>query len=90
VIRSLVDASVKMNTSQKAVVEAIALALHMPEGADRKEFINCCMRMWTLEQWNEASEDEKWDLYKFHLQGSLVVQGIMKMEPECNALATNR
>ncbi|KAI8881502.1 ARM repeat-containing protein [Backusella circina FSU 941] len=89
VIRSLVDASVKMNTSQKAVVEAIAKALHMPEGTDRKEFINCCMRMWTLEQWNEASEDEKWDLYKFHLQGSLIVQGIMKMEPECNAIATN-
>lgn len=89
VIRSLVDASIKLETSQKAVVDAIAAALHMPEGSDRKEFVNCCMRMWTVEQWNEATQDEKLDLYKFHLQGSLVVQGIMKMEPDVNAVVVN-
>lgn len=89
VIRSLVDASVKLETSQKAVVDAIALALHMPEGSDRKEFINCCMRMWTIEQWNAATQDEMLDLYKFHLQGSLIVQGIMKMEADVNAIVTN-
>ncbi|GAA5804800.1 hypothetical protein HPULCUR_010308 [Helicostylum pulchrum] len=89
VIRSLVDASIKMETAQKQVVDAIASALHMPEGSDRKEFINCCMRMWTIEQWNEASQDEKLDLYKFHLQGSLIVQGIMKMEPDVNAAVVN-
>ncbi|KAK4511943.1 uncharacterized protein ATC70_003942 [Mucor velutinosus] len=89
VIRSLVDASVRMESSQKAVVDAIAVALHMTEDAQRKEFVNCCMRMWTYEQWNEASEDEKLDLYKFHLQGSLIVQGIMKMEADVNAIVTN-
>lgn len=89
VIRSLVDASVKMETSQKEVVDAIAAALHMPEGSDRKEFVNCCMRMWTIEQWNAATQEEMMDLYKFHLQGSLIVQGIMKMEADVNAIVTN-
>ncbi|CEP07225.1 hypothetical protein [Parasitella parasitica] len=89
VIRSLVDASVRMESSQKAVVDALAAALHMAEDSHRKEFVNCCMRMWTFEQWNEASEDEKLDLYKFHLQGSLIVQGIMKMEADVNAIVTN-
>ncbi|KAI7900603.1 armadillo-type protein [Cokeromyces recurvatus] len=92
VIRSLVDASVKMESSQKQVVEAIAVGLHLPEGSpDRnKEFVNCVMRMWTIEQWNEASDGEKSDLYKFHLQGSLIVQGIMKMsEPGVTEIVTN-
>lgn len=89
VIRALVDASAKLETSQKEVVEAIAAGLNMPEGSDRKEFVNCCMRMWTIEQWNGATDNEKLDLYKFHLQGSLIVQGIMKMEAEVNAIVTN-
>ncbi|KAI8380062.1 armadillo-type protein [Blakeslea trispora] len=88
VIRSLVDASVKLESSQKEVVESLAKALHFTTD-DKREFINCCMRMWTAEQWNEASEHEKLDLYKIHLQGSLIVQGIMKMEPEANAMVTN-
>ncbi|KAI8997280.1 armadillo-type protein [Pilobolus umbonatus] len=89
VIRSLVDASVKMESGQKEIVNAILVALHFPEGSDRKEFINCCMRMWTLEQWNSASDDEKADLYKFHLQGSLMVQGIVKMSEKANAPLVN-
>ncbi|KAI8330392.1 armadillo-type protein [Choanephora cucurbitarum] len=88
VIRSLVDASVKLESSQKQIVESLASALHFNTD-DKREFINCCMRMWTAEQWNQASEHEKLDLYKIHLQGSLIVQGIMKMEPEANAIVTN-
>ncbi|OBZ85794.1 Nucleolar protein 9 [Choanephora cucurbitarum] len=88
VIRSLVDASVKLESSQKQIVESLASALHFNTD-DKREFINCCMRMWTAEQWNQASEHERLDLYKIHLQGSLIVQGIMKMEPEANAIVTN-
>ncbi|KAI9485853.1 MAG: armadillo-type protein [Benjaminiella poitrasii] len=92
VIRSLVDASVKLECSQKQVVEALASGLHLPEGSpDRqKEFVNCAMRMWTIEQWQQASDDERSDLYKFHLQGSLIVQGIMKMsEANVTEIITN-
>ncbi|KAI8971901.1 armadillo-type protein [Mycotypha africana] len=97
VIRSLVDAAVKMEVCQQDVVDALVTGLRMPsaddkEGTaveDRKEFVNCCMRMWTLDQWKSASYDEKQDLYKFHLQGSLILQGIMQMNEEANAIATS-
>lgn len=89
VIRSLVESSVKKETSQEVIVNKLAIAFHMPEGSDRKEFINCCMRMWTIEQWNSASESEKRDLYSFHLQGSLIVQGLAKMEEKANSIVIN-
>lgn len=85
----MVESSVKKETSQEVIVNKLAIAFHMPEGSDRKEFINCCMRMWTIEQWNSASESEKRDLYSFHLQGSLIVQGLAKMEEKANSIVIN-
>ncbi|KAG0946369.1 hypothetical protein G6F60_003677 [Rhizopus arrhizus] len=89
VIRSLVESSVKYETSQKEIVERLACALHMSEENDRKEFVNCCMRLWKVEEWKEASENEKRDLYRFHLQGSLIVQGIAKMKSDANSILVN-
>ncbi|CEI92041.1 hypothetical protein RMCBS344292_06315 [Rhizopus microsporus] len=89
VIRSLVESSVKYESSQQEIVEQLATALHMPKDSDRKEFVNCCMRMWTIKQWNESSEEDRRNLYKFHLQGSLIVQGIAKMESPANSILVN-
>ncbi|KAI8048763.1 armadillo-type protein [Gilbertella persicaria] len=87
VVRSLVDASVKLESSQKVIVDSLAKGLQCVE--ESKEFVNCVMRMWTLEQWNTASDHERLNLYHFHLQGCLIVQGIMKMASEANAILTN-
>ncbi|KAG0164059.1 Nucleolar protein 9 [Apophysomyces sp. BC1034] len=91
VIRSLVDSSARLGTGEQEVIQALTGALHISEAyADRKEFVNCVMRMWNLEDWNNASEEEKRDTRNFHLQGSLILQSMVKMAPEHNAIVTNR
>ncbi|KAI9008988.1 armadillo-type protein [Phycomyces nitens] len=87
VIRSLVDASLKLGTAEKDIVNGLAGALHMPTDGSQ-EFVNCVMRMWTYEDWMGASEEEKKNLRNFHMQGSLLLQSIMKMPAQYNAIAT--
>ncbi|OAD77681.1 hypothetical protein PHYBLDRAFT_108002, partial [Phycomyces blakesleeanus NRRL 1555(-)] len=87
VIRSLVDASLKLGTAEKDIVNGLAGALHMPTDGSQ-EFVNCVMRMWTYEDWMAASEEEKKNLRNFHMQGSLLLQSIMKMPAQYNAIAT--
>ncbi|KAI8337966.1 armadillo-type protein [Chlamydoabsidia padenii] len=89
VIRSLIDASVKLQSSQKKVVDALADALGMSDVTQRKQFADCVIRLRTLENWNNASEEEQNNLRNFHLQGSLILQGIMKMPEEQNSIVVN-
>ncbi|KAF7724497.1 Nucleolar protein 9 [Apophysomyces ossiformis] len=50
VIRSLIDSSARLATAEKEVLDALAGALHISDAyTDRKEFVNCVMRMWNLE-----------------------------------------
>ncbi|KAI8391327.1 armadillo-type protein [Radiomyces spectabilis] len=86
VIRSLIEASVTLKTSEKEILRSLTDALHMPENQDRKEFVNCVMRMWNLEDWTNSPEEDKRNLRNFHLQGSLILQAIVKMPAEHNNL----
>ncbi|CAO3588938.1 unnamed protein product [Absidia cylindrospora] len=88
VVRSLVDASVKMQAAQKQVVDALAETLGM--GPDnRKQFVDCAIRLRTLENWESLPEQEQNSLRNFHIQGSLILQGIMKMPEEQNSIVVN-
>ncbi|CAO3620810.1 unnamed protein product [Cunninghamella echinulata] len=89
VIRSLIDASVKMDSSQKEIVDALTNGLGMADVKDRKEFVNCIIRMKSLQEWNDLPDEEKKNLRNFHLQGSLILQGIMKMPQEQNSVIIN-
>lgn len=41
-------------------------------------------------EWTDLPEEEKKNLRNFHLQGSLILQGIMKMPQEENSIVINR
>lgn len=48
VIRSMVEASARLDTEQNTMVKWLLTAFEITEKADRKEFVNCLMRMITL------------------------------------------
>ncbi|KAI7869750.1 armadillo-type protein [Spinellus fusiger] len=87
VIRSLVEASLTLGTAEKEILNGLASAFHMP-AENSQEFVNCVMRMWTFEDWEGATEEEKKNLSSFHMQGSLLLQSIVKMPSQYNAIAT--
>ncbi|KAI8079723.1 armadillo-type protein [Halteromyces radiatus] len=90
VIRSLVDASVKVQGCYKQVVDALVAALGMTDDTtQQKQFVDCVIRMKTLDNWNNLLSEEQDSLRNFHLQGSLILQGIMKMPAEQNAFVVN-
>lgn len=43
-----------------------------------------------IQQWSHASDEEKNSLKKFHLQGSLIVQTLMKLPEEHNSIVVSR
>lgn len=49
VLRSLIDASVKLKSSEKKVVDRLAEALGMSDVNQRKHFADCAIRLRTLE-----------------------------------------
>ncbi|GAB5586639.1 Nucleolar protein 9 [Umbelopsis nana] len=89
VIRSLVDACVRLKACEKQIVGGLSDAFGTHSPTERKDFINCVLRMWTYQQWSHASDEEKNSLKKFHLQGSLIVQTLMKLPEEHNSIVVS-
>ncbi|KAI9492112.1 armadillo-type protein [Zychaea mexicana] len=79
VIRSVVEASAKLNTQQTQVIKWLREAFGIESDEDQKLFVLCLMRMTRIENVRDLSDKEKSDTRAFHLQGSLIMQDIMKM-----------
>ncbi|KAI7861000.1 armadillo-type protein [Circinella umbellata] len=79
VIRSVVEASVKKNSQQTKVIKWLREAFGIETDEDQKLFVICLMRMTRIENVRDLSDKEKSDTRAFHLQGSLILQDIMKM-----------
>ncbi|KAI9317229.1 armadillo-type protein [Dichotomocladium elegans] len=82
VIRSLVEASVKLGVLQAEVMGWLIEAFGLKTDEDKKQFANCLIRMKPLEVYQELSADEKTSSQNFHIQGSLIFQEVMKMPSE--------
>ncbi|CAM0141460.1 Nucleolar protein 9 [Umbelopsis sp. WA50703] len=89
VIRSLVDACVRLKACEKQVVAGLCDAFGTHSPTERKDFVNCVIRMWPYQQWIYASDEEKASLKKFHLQGSLIIQTLMKLPEEHNNIVVS-
>ncbi|KAI8138254.1 armadillo-type protein [Fennellomyces sp. T-0311] len=79
VIRSVVEASVKLNTQQTQVIKWLREAFEIDNDEDQKLFVICLMRMTPVGNVKGLTDREKSDTFAFHLQGSLILQDIMKM-----------
>ncbi|KAI8581582.1 hypothetical protein K450DRAFT_232018 [Umbelopsis ramanniana AG] len=89
VIRSLVDACCNMKSCEKQIVSGLADAFGTHSPTERKDFINCVIRMWTYQQWIHATDEEKGSLKKFHMQGALIIQTLMKLPEEHNTIVVS-
>ncbi|KAI9278411.1 armadillo-type protein [Phascolomyces articulosus] len=79
VIRSVVEASTKVNAQQTQIIKWLREAFGIENDEDQKLFVLCLMRMTRIENVRDLSDKEKENTRAFHLQGSLIFQDIMKM-----------
>ncbi|KAI8067451.1 armadillo-type protein [Gongronella butleri] len=89
VVRSFVEAAANIDACQKQVVDTLIQALDLAADDHKKDTIDCLMRLRTWEGWNAMTHDEKNNLRQFHIQGSLIVQAIMKMPADQNTIVIN-
>jgi nucleolar protein 9 len=80
---------VRLQACEKQVVAGLCDAFGTHSPTERKDFINCVLRMWTYQQWSHASEEERNSLKNFHLQGSLIIQTLMKLPEDHNNIVVS-
>ncbi|RUO96747.1 armadillo-type protein, partial [Jimgerdemannia flammicorona] len=89
VIRSIIDACVKVNACHKEAVKGLCAAVRCNAPAERKEFVNCVLRMWTYETWINASPEDRASPKTHHTQGALILQSVLTLPEEYNAIVVN-
>ncbi|KAK9768120.1 Nucleolar protein 9 [Basidiobolus ranarum] len=82
VIRSAIDACVRLDCCYKEVMKGISKAFGANTMDERKEFVNLVIRMQSYEQYMREP-------VKFHPQGALMLQSLLLFPEEHNSLVMN-
>ncbi|RKP06773.1 armadillo-type protein [Thamnocephalis sphaerospora] len=80
VLRSAVDACVALNCGHKGVVKGLREAVKIQSREDDKHFCDVYLRLQTLEEYTSYA------IKRFHVQGSLVLQSLLKFPEDRNRI----